>query len=199
MDIKLTSRQRIFCLEYMVDFSATQAAIRAGYSKRSAASIGEENLRKPEIRTFLSKAMKEREKRTKVSADRVIKELSDIAFASLSDVARIENGRVIFHDEISERGHAALRDLVSEETQRGLRKRVNFHDKLKALELLAKHLNLLKPQESNHSQNMPTEEDYNAVLRAIDRSILKDALRKKQEKNLKEHGQQCSDEEQSKL
>ena len=52
--MELTEKQRRFALEYTVDLSATRAAIRAGYSKRSAAAIGHENLRKPEIAARIS-------------------------------------------------------------------------------------------------------------------------------------------------
>ncbi len=52
-DRKLTPKQKRFCEEYVVDFNATQAAIRAGYSKKSAYSIGPENLKKPKIRNYI--------------------------------------------------------------------------------------------------------------------------------------------------
>ncbi len=50
----LTAKQERFCQEYVVDFNATQAAIRAGYSKNTAHAIGWENLRKPEISETLA-------------------------------------------------------------------------------------------------------------------------------------------------
>ncbi|XSG76742.1 terminase small subunit [Herpetosiphon llansteffanensis] len=53
----LTAKQRRFVDEYLVDFNATQAAIRAGHSQRSAASIGSENLRKPEIQTEINRRL----------------------------------------------------------------------------------------------------------------------------------------------
>lgn len=52
----MTGKMQLFVREYLKDFNATQAAIRAGYSKKTAASIGEENLRKPEIAKALDKA-----------------------------------------------------------------------------------------------------------------------------------------------
>lgn len=53
-DVKLTTKQRRFCEEYLKDFNATQAAKRAGYAKGTAYSMGSENLRKPEIKSFLN-------------------------------------------------------------------------------------------------------------------------------------------------
>lgn len=55
--VRLTAKQERFCREYLVDLNATQAAIRAGYSQKTAYSIGEENLKKPEIKKFISKQL----------------------------------------------------------------------------------------------------------------------------------------------
>lgn len=77
----LTDKQKRFCEEYMRDFNATQAAIRAGYSEKTAFSIGSENLRKPEIRGFIDAKLKT----FALSADEVLKSLSDIAKSNLND------------------------------------------------------------------------------------------------------------------
>ena len=71
----LTGKQRRFVQEYLVDLNATQAAIRAGYSSKTAYSIGNENLKKPEIQAALIKAQSERAERTKLSADEVVQDL----------------------------------------------------------------------------------------------------------------------------
>ena len=68
-------KQRLFVKEYLIDHNATQAAIRAGYSSKTAYSIGQENLKKPEIWAELKKAMTEREEKTQVTAEMVIKGL----------------------------------------------------------------------------------------------------------------------------
>ena len=78
---KLTGKQQRFCEEYLLDLNATQAAIRAGYSQRSAASIGDENLDKPEIMRNIFLLQIERIRRTRIRVDRVVKELEKIAFA----------------------------------------------------------------------------------------------------------------------
>ena len=78
---KLTSKQEMFCAEYLVDFNATQAAIRAGYSKKTAASIGHENLTKPGIVKRIRQLQKLKIMRTRIRADRIIEELEKIAFA----------------------------------------------------------------------------------------------------------------------
>ena len=54
----LTEKQKKFCDEYLVDCNATQAAIRAGYSPKTAYSIGEENLKKPDLKTYIDEQLK---------------------------------------------------------------------------------------------------------------------------------------------
>ena len=65
----MTPKQERFVEEYLVDLNATQAAIRAGYSEKTAYSIGEENLRKPEIREAVAVAKDERTERTETTQD----------------------------------------------------------------------------------------------------------------------------------
>ena len=81
MGHQLTNKQQVFVSEYLVDLCATKAAIRAGYSKKSAKEIGHENLTKPHIEAAITKAMESRSRATAVRADRVLKEISEIAFA----------------------------------------------------------------------------------------------------------------------
>ena len=78
---ELTDKQERFCEEYLLDLNATQAAIRAGYSKKSAASIGNENLDKPKIKKHIYRLQEARIRRTRIRADRILKELENIGFA----------------------------------------------------------------------------------------------------------------------
>lgn len=73
MTSKLTPKQEIFCKEYLIDLNATQAAIRAGYSQRSANNVGPDNLLKPIIQKRIAELMSEREQRTEITADWVLK------------------------------------------------------------------------------------------------------------------------------
>jgi phage terminase small subunit len=76
----LTPKQAAFVREYLVDKNATQAAIRAGYSVKTAASIGEENLRKPEIRTAIDVGLADLATRVGITAEMVLRERKRIAF-----------------------------------------------------------------------------------------------------------------------
>ena len=53
----MTEKQKLFCEEYLIDLNATQAALRAGYSEKTAYSIGNENLKKPEIQEYIQKRL----------------------------------------------------------------------------------------------------------------------------------------------
>lgn len=75
---KLTAKQQRFCDEYLVDLNATQAAIRAGYSKKTAYSIGQENLKKPEISEYIKKRMDEKEDALIAKQDEVMKYLTSV-------------------------------------------------------------------------------------------------------------------------
>ena len=90
----MTKKQKRFIEEYLIDLNATQAAIRAGYSPDTAYSIGNENLKKPEIKAHIDKAMAERSKRTGVNADRVVMELAKIAFVNADDVIDFKTATV---------------------------------------------------------------------------------------------------------
>ena len=72
---ELEERQKIFCNEYLVDFNGTQAAIRAGYSKKTARSIASENLTKPNIQEYLKELIDSRNKRTQITQDDVIADI----------------------------------------------------------------------------------------------------------------------------
>ena len=77
---KLTDKQQTFVEEYLVDLNATQAAIRAGYSEKTAKDIGCQNLAKLYIQDAISKAMDARSERTAITADNVLKEIASLAF-----------------------------------------------------------------------------------------------------------------------
>ena len=80
---KLTEKQQRFVDEYLIDLNATQAAIRAGYSVKTADAIGCENLTKPNIQQAIAEHMAERSRRTGVNQDRVVLELAKIACFSI--------------------------------------------------------------------------------------------------------------------
>lgn len=75
----ITAKQKRFCDEYLIDMNATQAAIRAGYSKKTAGAIGSENLKKPEIRAYIDARLEPMEDNTIMRAEEVQQVITEIA------------------------------------------------------------------------------------------------------------------------
>lgn len=143
---KLTPKQKAFCDEYLIDLNATQAAIRAGYSTKTAKDIGSENLAKPNIRAYIDKAIAERSKRTGINQDRIIRELARIALVNANNVVDMNSATV--REGASEDDTAAIASVKVKTTPfedgEGVEREIKFADKLKALELLGKHLGMFK-------------------------------------------------------
>lgn len=75
---KLTAKQQRFCDEYLIDMNATQAAIRAGYSKKTARIIASENITKPNIKAYIQQRMAEKESELIADQDEVLKYLTAV-------------------------------------------------------------------------------------------------------------------------
>lgn len=74
----MTDKQKRFCDEYMIDCNATQAAIRAGYSPKTAYSIGEENLKKPELKTYIDERLEQLRSEKIADAQEVLEYLTSV-------------------------------------------------------------------------------------------------------------------------
>ncbi len=88
MSQKLTPKQALFVKEYLIDLNATQAAIRAGYSNKTARQIGEQNLSKLVIQNAIQEALAKRSERTEITADMVLQRLWSIATADPNELVK---------------------------------------------------------------------------------------------------------------
>lgn len=152
----LTPKQRRFVAEYLLDLNATQASIRAGYSRHSAKQIGTENLSKPALVAAIKEAQDERAKRNGISQDLVIEELKRLGTSDLRDYTTWDDKGVHYFssDEIDPDAARALSEVSSITEQRytpdgkKLAKTTNVklktHDKKGSLELLGRHLGMFK-------------------------------------------------------
>ena len=142
----MTAKQRRFVEEYLIDLNATQAAIRAGYKVESAQQMGSENLSKPVINTAIERAMAAQSRRTGVTADRVIRELARIAFVNPNEVIDTRTGGV--RQSASPDDLAAIQAVKVKQMDldngTSIEREVRLNDKMKALELLGKHLGMFK-------------------------------------------------------
>ena len=92
----LTPKQERFVAEYQVDLNATQAAIRAGYSERTASAIGFENLSKPEIAERISVVRNRLAQKVEVTQERVLRELARVAFSDVRNLFTWDEDRACF-------------------------------------------------------------------------------------------------------
>lgn len=145
MSLKLTPKQKLFCKYYLISLNATDAAIKAGYSKKTADVIGNQNLGKLSIKTYLTEQMEKREQKLEITADKVIAEIAKLAFANTSDVLEISDSGVIIKDlsNIDTTCIASAEEVFDKEGMR-LGVKIKLHDKTKNLELLGRHLGLFK-------------------------------------------------------
>ena len=151
-DDGLTERQRVFVAEYLVDLNGRQAAIRAGYSARWAKEIGWQTLRRPAVAAAIAEAQAKRSTAIGGGAAAVLRELSAIGRANLLDYMRIgADGMPVFDLAGLDRTiAAALCEVIIEEIEgsgdrRELRRiRVKMHDKIGALDRLARHHGLYR-------------------------------------------------------
>lgn len=149
---KLTPKQQRFVDEYLIDLNATQAAIRAGYSAKSAQVIGAENLLKPMIQSAIQDVISKRSERTEITQDAVLKELAKLGFANMMDYMSIDKNGDPFVDfsALTRDQAAAISEVVIEEYKEGGGddarevKRVKFKlmDKRAALVDIGKHLGM---------------------------------------------------------
>lgn len=140
----LTEKQQRFVDEYLIDLNATQAAIRAGYSVKTAREQASQNLTKLNIQQAISEKMAERSKRTGVNQDRIVLELAKIAFVNAADVidsddATIKAGATA--DDTAAIQSVKVKVIPTKEGE-GVEREIRLNDKLKALELLGKHLGM---------------------------------------------------------
>lgn len=169
--MSLTPKQQRFVEEYLVDLNSTQAAIRAGYSAKTAKSIGHENLTKPDVAAAIEAARAELSKRTEITQDMVIAELAKIGFSDIRKAVRWASNVAVAApderslDEIMEEGAAEIRhaitnqvelvdsDAIDDDTAAAIAEiaqtdrgglKVKFHDKRAALVDIGRHLGMFK-------------------------------------------------------
>lgn len=143
----MTPKQERFVQEYLLDLNATQAAIRAGYSEKTAGSVGFENLKKPEIAEAVSKAMNERAEQSRVSNDRLLQELERMALFDIRKLTDVE-GKPKPIQELDDDTAAAvvgldIAEMIEDRALIGWVKKYKLADKKSAIELLMKHRNML--------------------------------------------------------
>lgn len=141
--VKLTDKQQRFVDEYLIDLNATQAAIRAGYSAKTADQQGSRMLANVKVKQAVAEKQAQRSKRTGVNQDRVVLELAKVAFAKMTDIVD-SKGRI--KEDASPDDLACIESIKYKESDNeyggSVEREVKIASKLKALELLGKHLGM---------------------------------------------------------
>ncbi|HCX87885.1 MAG TPA: terminase small subunit [Gammaproteobacteria bacterium] len=142
----LSEQKQQFCREFLIDLNAVAAGSRAGIAKGGSGAL----MTDPLIQAEITRLQDERAIRTQVTADRVLQEIARVAFARVPDVVNVEADSVSVTDfkDIDEDAKAAIASVRESllGDNKGSEIEVKFHDKLKALELAARHLNMFQAE-----------------------------------------------------
>ena len=178
--MKLTPKRMRFVDEWLIDFNGKQAAIRAGYSAKTAEAAAARLLRNVKVQAEISRRQKDLQRRTEVTQERVVMELARIAFADATDYAQVET-RMIEKDDSTEVSYqtVALKNTAELSPEQraailGIKQGANgvevkLHDKIKALELLGRHIGMfndkleVKATVDNPFAGLSTEELRNVI------------------------------------
>ena len=192
---KLSAKQIKFCHEYMVDLNATQAAIRAGYSEKTAKVIGSQNLTKVDIQKKISELQLKIQEKTDITAEMVVRELAKIGFANIDDFVTVVEHEMqvpVFGDDPDEafEPETSIQKIVDIKATSEISKdkisaiasikqgregiEVKLHDKVKSLELLGRHLGIFekdnKQKEVSVNVNL-TKDEIKAYDKALEDDV----------------------------
>ena len=174
---RLNAQESRFVEEYLVDFDAKAAALRAGYPRRAAASTGARLLGDAPIAAAIEKAVAARREKIRVTADRVVEEYAHIAFANLHDFYDWDRGGAKLRPKgaLTEADTAAIAELKT--NGKGGSVSVKLYNKMAALNALARHLGLFDPKARGEKAE-----------RTIDGRDAREVLRERIEKLMQKRG-----------
>jgi phage terminase small subunit len=146
MSKPLSLKQKRFCEEYMIDLNATQAAMRAGYSPKTANEQGARLLAKVSVQKYLQEQAQTLSEKATLASESVLKRFGKIAFSDIRTYFD-KNGKLKPIHELDDDAAAAIASIEVEElwvgngksrTQVGVVKKIRFFDKIRALEAINK-------------------------------------------------------------
>jgi phage terminase small subunit len=157
----MNDKQIRFCEEYLIDFNATQAAIRAGYSRKTANEQASRLLANVNVSTHLSAMMQETSNKLGITREKVLQEIGRLAFADIRKLYNIDGALKSIHD-LDDDAAAILAGVETYEEKAkfnegeenitlGQTKKVKVYDKTKSLEMLAKHFKIYSDAPINNN------------------------------------------------
>ncbi len=178
MAARLTDKQKRFVAEYLVDLNATAAAKRAGYSEKTACEQAARLLANVKVQTAVQEAKQARQERTEITQDMVLRETAKLAFFDIRKMFD-KNGKPLDISMLDDDTAAVLVGLdVQDVTDNdgdyvGFVKKYKMADKIKALELLGKHLGTWEPKDDG-PKDETTEDDLSRSLRELGEGLESD-------------------------
>lgn len=142
---RVTDKQWRFVEEYLIDLNATKAAVRAGFSPKSAEKYANQLLHTSHIRNAVDQAIAERSRRTGIHQDRVIQELARVAFINPEDIIDFQTGCVkpgASDDDVAVIASCKVKVLSRGDNKEIVEREVKLADKVKALDMLCRHLGM---------------------------------------------------------
>lgn len=159
----LNAKQTKFVNEYLRDLNASQAAIRAGYSKNTSRSIANKLMTNADIQAEISRKIDKRAARTEITADRVLLELSRLAFLDVRKAFNKDGSLKAIHELDDDTAAAVagmdITEFGSGDEQSGVVKKIKLSDKKGALELVMRHLGM---------NTTPVNADLDSELKRIE-------------------------------
>lgn len=176
---KLAPKQVRFVEEYLIDLNATQAAIRAGYSKKTAEQIGHQLIQKTLVAAAIAKAQEKRSEKLEITVDMLIRELWLIGHSDIKDYLTIDEGGSSIAKQFEDMPEGASRALEMIEENRTIKEsadgsdsnivnskiRFKMHSKLGAIELISKLLGFMKDKvEHTGKDGGPVEHQVQFIM-----------------------------------
>lgn len=153
----MTKKQKLFVEEYLIDLNATQAAIRAGYSAKTAQEQASRLLSNVMVQGSIAKAMAERSKRTGINQDRILQEIAKLALVNIDDVVDLKTGKI--KKTATKEDLACIQSIKIKPTEFGTEREIKFYDKKGSLEMAGKHLGMFKDK-----LELETDMDLNITI-----------------------------------
>ena len=174
-DRKLTAKEERFCQEYCLDFNATKAATRAGYSAKTAFQIGAENLKKPKIAKRIKEKQDNLAELSGISALRIVKEHEKIAFLNTGKMRDGWFSPTEF-EMLTDDEKACIQEVTTKPSMFGESLKVKLYDKQKSLDSLANILGF-----NAATKNELTGKDGRDLIPSITIEIINSADKVKKE------------------
>ena len=176
MKKKLTKQQKLFTKEYLVDLNATQSAIRAGYSKKTARSQGQRLLTNVDIQELIQKETRKKFNEVDLTAKKVIDEIIKLAFANIKNIYD-EKGNLLPVHELSDDVAACIQEISQDEMGNSrddaivIKRKYKLSDKKSNLEMLARYFKLLTDKHEHSGPNGGAIEYSNLTGEELDKRI----------------------------